>query len=667
MIRIRFHGRGGHGTKTASRIVGTAAFLGGYQAQDSPVYGAERRGAAVVAFTRIDADAILERGVIEQPDLIILADETLLDTPDANVLANQESASAIFINSPTAERLQEQYDISPPVVALDVTTLTLETLGSASALSAALAAAAARMSGVIEHRQLVSAMREEFSNLHVASELIEKNVVVADRVFAQVEPVEIRRGEQGHAEKRLKIEMAEVRADNPLLSTPSVLHAGNAVARQTGSWRVERPVIDPDICTRCGLCFVRCPDGAISLDEEGYPVIDYDHCKGCMICRADLSASGHRVSKGDAGMVRKLLTGNAAAAWGARLAEVDYVPAFPITPQTEIIETLGEWFDAGEMTGKFVTLDSEHSMITAAGAAAATGVRTFTATSSQGLVYAMEALYTVSGWRVPFVLVNVSRGLSAPITLGPDHNDVLAARDTGFVQLHAETCQEVLDTVLMAYRIAEDARVSLPVLVNLDGFYLSFTREPVEIPDVEQVREFLPPFRPKHPVFRASQPVAQGVAVLEGSTYSYFRYQMHRAVENALEVHAEAAQDFERIFGRRYETLDAYRLDDAETVIVMAGSFATKGKEAVNRWREQGKHVGLLRPRMIRPQPVDDLVNALSGRAAVGVIDQNLSPGLGGILYHELAAVLVNCDERPRGAEIVYRWTWRQGHQPRRT
>jgi pyruvate ferredoxin oxidoreductase alpha subunit len=347
-------------------------------------------------------------------------------------------------------------------------------------------------------------------------------------------------------------------------------------------------------------------------------------------------------------MVRKLLTGNAAAAWGARLAEVDYVPAFPITPQTEIIETLSEWFGTGEMTGKFVTLDSEHSMITAAGAASATGVRTFTATSSQGLVYAMEALYTVAGWRVPFVLVNVSRGLSAPITLGPDHNDVLAARDTGFVQLHAETCQEVLDTVLMAYRIAEDARVSLPVLVNLDGFYLSFTREPVEIPDLEQVREFLPSFRPKHPVFRASQPVSQGVAVLEGATYSYFRYQMHRAIENSLEVHSEAAQDFERIFGRRYDTLDAYRLDDAETVIVLAGSFATKGKEAVNRWRKQGKRVGLLRPRMIRPQPVDDLVDALSGRAAVGVIDQNLSPGLGGILYHELASMLVNCDERPR-------------------
>src|SRR5512136_1620803 len=144
-------------------------------------------------------------------------------------------------------------------------------------------------------------------------------------------------------------------------------------------------------------------------------------------------------------MKRTLLTGNGAAAWAVRLAEVDYVPAFPITPQTEIIETLAEWIDRGEMDCRLVTLESEHSMITAAGAAAATGVRVFTATSSQGLLYGMEMLYTVSGWRVPFVLVNVSRAVASPITLEPDHTDVLAARDSGFLQLHAATCQEVVD------------------------------------------------------------------------------------------------------------------------------------------------------------------------------------------------------------------------------
>jgi pyruvate ferredoxin oxidoreductase alpha subunit len=346
-------------------------------------------------------------------------------------------------------------------------------------------------------------------------------------------------------------------------------------------------------------------------------------------------------------MVRKLLTGNAAAAWGARLAGIEYVPAFPITPQTEIIETLAEWFSHGQMHGKFVTLDSEHSMVTAAGAAAATGVRTFTATSSQGLVFALEVLYSVAGWRVPFVLVNVSRGLAAPTTLGPDHNDVLAARDTGFVQLHAETCQEVLDSVLMAYRIAEDPRVSVPVLVNLDGFFLSFTREPVDVPSAEDARAFLPVFNPSQPVFRASHPVAQGVAVLEGSLYSYFRYQLHRAVNNAMAVHAEVAEEFERAFGRRYGTIERFQLEDAEVVLVMAGSFTTKAKAAVERWRTLGRRVGLVRLRMVRPLPVADLAAALAGRRAVGVIDQNLSPGLGGILYHEMAGALACMPRRP--------------------
>ena len=345
-------------------------------------------------------------------------------------------------------------------------------------------------------------------------------------------------------------------------------------------------------------------------------------------------------------MVRRMLTGNAAAAWGARLAQVEYVPAFPITPQTEIIESLATWFADGTLSGKFVTMDSEHSMVTAAGAAAATGVRTFTATSSQGLVYAMEALYTVSGWRVPFVLVNVSRGLSSPITLGPDHNDVLAARDAGFIQIHAETCQEVLDSVLMAFRIAEDVRVSLPTLVNLDGFFLSFTREPVEIPDAKLVQEFLPAFHPQHPVFSGSQSLAQGVAVLDGATYSYFRYQMHRALENALEVHEEVAEAFSRLFGRRYRALEEYGMADAEIVLVMAGSFATKGKAAVNRWREQGRKVGLLRLRMLRPQPAADIARSLIGRKAVGVIDQNISPGLGGILYQEVSGALASAGER---------------------
>jgi pyruvate ferredoxin oxidoreductase alpha subunit len=339
-------------------------------------------------------------------------------------------------------------------------------------------------------------------------------------------------------------------------------------------------------------------------------------------------------------VTRTLLTGNGAAAWGARLADVDYVPAFPITPQTEIIETISHWLDAGEITGRLVTLESEHSMLTAAGAAAATGVRVFSATSSQGLLYAMEMLYTIAGWRVPLVLVNVSRGLSAPITLEPDHNDVLAARDTGFLQIHCATCQEVLDSVILAYRLAEHRQVRLPVIVNLDGFYLSFTREPVRIPEPDAVRDFLPAFDPRGIGFRASKPMSQAVAVLGGGPYSYFRYEMHLAAESALAVYDEAAAAFASAFGRMHGAIEAYHADGAELVFVMMGSFATKAKDAVDRLRARGHSVGLVRLRLVRPFPVGEIRHVLAGKRAVAVIDQNLSMGKGGIMHGEVTSAL---------------------------
>ncbi len=346
-------------------------------------------------------------------------------------------------------------------------------------------------------------------------------------------------------------------------------------------------------------------------------------------------------------MRRVLLTGNGAAAWGARLARTDYVPAFPITPQTEIIETLAAWIDNGEIPGRLVTLESEHSMLTAAGAAAATGVRVFSATSSQGLLYAMEMLYTVAGWRAPFVLVNVSRGLATPLTLEPDHNDILAARDSGFLQIHCATCQEVLDSILIAYRLAEDPQVRLPVMVNLDGFYLSFTREPVTIPDAAQADTFLPRFDAEGIRFRASQPESQAVAVLGGGPYSYFRYETHLAALKGLEVYDRVAAEFGAEFGREHPAVETYRCEDAEFVFVMMGAFATKARAAVDRLREAGRAGGLLRPRLLRPLPADTLARALEGKRGVAVIDQNLSMGKGGVLHTELASVLYGRSDSP--------------------
>lgn len=346
-------------------------------------------------------------------------------------------------------------------------------------------------------------------------------------------------------------------------------------------------------------------------------------------------------------MVKEMLTGNYAAAWGARLADVDYVPAFPITPQSEIIEVLSKWINDGAMDAIFTNMDSEHSMIAAAGTASVTGTRVFSATSSQGLLYGFEMLYNIAGWRAPLVLINVSRAVSAPITLEPDHNDILSARDTGIIQIHTETCQEVLDTVLMAYKISEDERVLLPVLINMDGFYLSFTRESVLIPDKNEVKGFLPEYAPRHAFFKASEPMAQGVAVLGGSAYSYFKYQLHLASLNAIEVYNEVASEFKGIFGRSYPAIEAFMMEDAEYVLVMSNSFTIKGKAAVKDFREKGVKVGLLRLRLIRPFPDSELKRLLSNKKAAAVIDQNISPGSGGILFKDVSAALYHETHRP--------------------
>jgi pyruvate ferredoxin oxidoreductase gamma subunit len=280
LLRIRFHGRGGHGVKTAARIVATAAFLDGYQAQDSPIYGAERRGAAVTASVRISDEPILERGPIAAPNLIVVADETLVRDSSAGVLRGQAGASAIFVNAPIGFVLPKECGPGLRVITWNISGLTRDVLGRASALSAGIAAAAARLTGVISRNRICEATQEELEELEVPVAEIKKNIDVAERVFDNLTPLQL-----GPALPTETDALVTITHQPLLLATPSILHAGNSILRQTGTWRVERPEIDRAACTRCGLCFVMCPDGAIQLDEGGYPVVDYDHCKGCMICQ----------------------------------------------------------------------------------------------------------------------------------------------------------------------------------------------------------------------------------------------------------------------------------------------------------------------------------------------------------------------------------------------
>jgi pyruvate ferredoxin oxidoreductase alpha subunit len=260
----------------------------------------------------------------------------------------------------------------------------------------------------------------------------------------------------------------------------------------------------------------------------------------------------------------------------------------------------------------------------------------------------MEMMYTVAGWRAPFVLANVSRALAAPISLEPDHNDIMAARDCGFLQIHCATCQEVVDGALIAYRLAEHPRVRLPVIINLDGFYLSFTREPVVLPEPDLAARFVGEYDAENIQFRASSPSSQAVAVLGGSPYSYFRYETHLAALEALPAYDEIAGEFSRTFGRDYPAIETYRSEDADLVFVMLGCFATKARDAVDQLRDSGLAIGLVRPRLMRPFPAGQLQAALAGKSGVAVIDQNISMGKGGVLHTELASVLHGREDAPR-------------------
>jgi pyruvate ferredoxin oxidoreductase gamma subunit len=281
MRAVRFHGRGGQGAKTASRILGTAAFLEGYQAQDSPIYGAERRGAPVAAFTRIATEPIRERGLIARPDLVVIADASLIHDPAAHVLDGIDERTAVFVNSPlTAEQLGAQASLSGCLTTLDLTGIALQQVGERSAISALLGAVAGRLVG-LRQESIREAIARELADLGLAVSVIERNQAVALQCYDAVRTVSVvASAPQPIASAQLQVPTYEP----PTRGTARISAAANSVLRETGGWRTFRPVLVPDKCNGCWLCFAYCPEGVISMNKDDRPVIDYAHCKGCQIC-----------------------------------------------------------------------------------------------------------------------------------------------------------------------------------------------------------------------------------------------------------------------------------------------------------------------------------------------------------------------------------------------
>lgn len=344
--------------------------------------------------------------------------------------------------------------------------------------------------------------------------------------------------------------------------------------------------------------------------------------------------------------MRKVIIGNHAVSWGVQLARTEVISAYPITPQTQIVEELSEMCSSGSLRARFIKVESEHSAMAACIGASATGARTFTATSSQGLALMHEMLHWASGSRLPVVMANVNRALGPGWNIWTDQSDSLSQRDTGWVQLYCETNQEVLDTTIMAFRLAES--LDIPVMVVLDAFFLSHTSEPVDIPDQELVDEFLPK---REPTYRldVNDPRSFG-ALVKPDDYMEMRFHLQESMRDVLPMYEAIEREWETIVGRRYAAVESYFADDATTVLVTSGTITSTARVAIDARRARGERVGLVKVKMFRPFPGQALRDALRGVERVAVLDRNLSPGSGGIFAEELRAALYDLPEAERPA-----------------
>lgn len=344
--------------------------------------------------------------------------------------------------------------------------------------------------------------------------------------------------------------------------------------------------------------------------------------------------------------MRKVMMGNHAVSWGVKLARAEVISAYPITPQTQIVEMLSEMCASGELSARFIPVESEHSAMAACIGASAAGARTCTATSSQGLALMHEVLHWAAGGRHPVVMANINRAMAPGWNIWTDQNDSLSQRDTGWIQLYCETNQEVLDTTIQAFKLAE--RVDLPVMIVLDAFYLSHTSEPVDVPEQDAVDALLPARQARFKLDPAD-PHAFG-ALVRPDAYMEMRWLQQEAMHAAHSAFDEIEREWEDRFGRRYGAVEAYRALDAELLLVTSGTITSTARYAVDRRRERGEAVGLVKVKMFRPFPTERLRTLLGGTERVAVLDRNISPGHGGIFAEEIRSALYDVppDDRPK-------------------
>ncbi|MFP3254962.1 MAG: pyruvate synthase subunit PorA [Thermoplasmata archaeon] len=351
-------------------------------------------------------------------------------------------------------------------------------------------------------------------------------------------------------------------------------------------------------------------------------------------------------------MPMMMLRGNESTAYAAKLARVKVIPAYPITPSTLFPEKISELIANGEMEAEFLPVESEHSALSAAIGAAATGVRAMTATASQGLALMHEVLFIASGMRMPIVMAIGNRALSAPVNIWADQQDTIAERDSGWIQFYAETNQEALDLTLIAFKVAENDKVLLPAMMGMDAFVLTHTMEPVNVPEQQDVDEFLGEKKINYPVLDPEKPATFGAFVFP-EHYMDIRYSQFIAMEHARSVIDDVFNEFEKKFGRRYSKVSGFMVDDAEIVFVTMGSMTGTARETVRKLREKGEKVGLVKITVYRPFPKEEIVSLTKNAKVVAVVDRNISPGFAGAIFTETVASYNNEKKRPKIIDFI--------------
>lgn len=342
-----------------------------------------------------------------------------------------------------------------------------------------------------------------------------------------------------------------------------------------------------------------------------------------------------------------IMTGNEAVATGVKLARVKFISAYPITPQTTIVEKLAEMVSNRELDSRYVEVESEHSAMAAVFASELTGTRSYTATSSHGLLYMHEMLHWVAGQRLPLVMSVVNRAVGPPWNIWSDQSDSMSQKDTGWLQVYCESNQEALDTILMGYKIAENSGVLLPVMSMEDAFVLSHTSEPVNVPDQELVDSFLPDLDLS---FRLDpdNPRGYGSYSTPDGPFMELKKDMLDSMGKARSVIRKVTDEFADTFGRNYSGLiEEYMMEDADYAIVASGTLASTGKYVVQRMRERGEKVGLIRIRFFRPFPAEEIRKAVSGLKAIGILDRSISFGSSGNTFIEVSSSLYGSSEIP--------------------